>query len=186
MATSYPKDQFDDIPADTTRVGVHRGPQRRGAGWITFAWAALATGILVGAGVLAFSILGAGNSADIADPVTTASAEATATPITDPTKIAKSRNITITVLNGTTYSGLATAAQKALVADKWPVTGSAEAETTTHKTTIIFYSNADDEDVARGVAQALTVGGVQLDKTMEGAPIKVVLGSDYEALQSGK
>ncbi len=185
MAT-YPKDQFDDVPTDAPRVGAHRGPARRGAGWITFAWAALATGILVAAGVVGFSILGGNSDADIADPVVTSIATSTAVPVTDPTTIKKSRDISITMLNGTPYNGLADIALKDLVKHKWPVTSSADAETTTHKTTIVYYSNPDDEDVALGVAAALTVGGVQLDAKMPGAPIKVVLGADYQALQPAK
>jgi allophanate hydrolase subunit 2 len=182
MAT-YPKDQFDDLPADAPRVGAHRGPARRGGGWITFAWAALATGVLVAAGVGGFSLLGAAGDSQVADPVITATATATATPITDPTTIAAKRDISITMLNGTDANGLAQKAEKALVKDKWPVTSAADAESTSHKSTIIYYSNADDEDVARGVAIELTVGTISLDTTMQGAPIKVVLGADYKALQ---
>ena len=53
--TARPRDRFDDVPADLARVGAHRAPARRGRGFVTFAWAALATGALVGAGVLGLS-----------------------------------------------------------------------------------------------------------------------------------
>ena len=56
MTTRYPRDRFDDV-ADGPRVGAHRGAQRRGRGWIAFAWAALATGVIVGISVLGLALL---------------------------------------------------------------------------------------------------------------------------------
>jgi hypothetical protein len=52
---SFPRDQFDDVPDGDGRVGAHRAPPRRGRGWIAFAWAALATGVLVIVGLFVLS-----------------------------------------------------------------------------------------------------------------------------------
>ena len=54
MAT-FPQDQFDEVPAELKRVGAHRAPRPRGRGAIAFAWAALATGVLVVAGLYGLS-----------------------------------------------------------------------------------------------------------------------------------
>ena len=51
MAEKNEQDIFDDLVITSDRRGVHRAPKRPGAGWIKFAWAALATGVLVVGGV---------------------------------------------------------------------------------------------------------------------------------------
>ena len=54
---SFPPDQFDEIPTDLARVGAHRAPPKRGLGWARFGWAALATAVLVIAGLFGLSLL---------------------------------------------------------------------------------------------------------------------------------
>jgi len=85
--TRFPHDRFDDV-TDGPRVGAHRGVHRRGRGWIAFAWAALATGVLVGIGVLVLALLngsysftGGGSSAS---PSSSASSSASATSSASP------------------------------------------------------------------------------------------------------
>ena len=51
MAQKFPRDRFDSIPHGIDRVGAHRAPARRGAKWIAFGWAALATVVLVAVGI---------------------------------------------------------------------------------------------------------------------------------------
>ena len=51
MAQKFPRDRFDSIPHGIDRVGAHRAPARRGAGWIAFGWAVLATVVLVAVGI---------------------------------------------------------------------------------------------------------------------------------------
>jgi hypothetical protein len=192
MAT-YPKDQFDDLPEDLSRVGAHRGPVKRGGGWITFAWAALATGLLVVGGLYAVSL----TNTDInifpkpeAAPVASATPTVipTAEPLTDPDVIRtlkKDRGITTTIINATATSNLEKTARTALKADKWPVTAVASADATNITETIIYYREAADEDVARGMLLTLGVGDVVQSTAYEGAPITIVLGSDYEAAVAG-
>jgi hypothetical protein len=99
----YPRDQFDDIPVDLARVGAHRAPPKAARGWITFAWAALFTGIFVVGGVFALNTFRGLSFLGEEPPVnTTPSVEVTADPILDPSLIAPERGITITILNGTT------------------------------------------------------------------------------------
>jgi hypothetical protein len=180
MAT-YPSDQFDNLPDDLDRVGAHRGPKVRGRGWIAFAWAVLATVVLVVAGLFALQTIQGGGFSSGAGPSDTPSATPTPTisPITDPTTIA-GRHITITVLNGTATAGLATKASAALKGVHWNVTSTANASTSTFKKTVIYYSLAANKDVALGVAKALGFSTVSLTDAYPGTPITVVLGTDYK------
>jgi hypothetical protein len=184
MAT-YPQDQFDDIPDDLDRVGAHRGPKTKGSGWVGFAWAAVATGVLVVGGLYYLSQVNASISftlpifaADSSTPTPTATPTPTVTPVTDPTTI-KARKITITVLNATPTVGLEKVAAKVLTDLKWSVPSATVASTTTITKTVIYYSNKDDLDVATGIQLALGFGKLQLSDAYKGAPITVVLGSDY-------
>lgn len=177
----YPKDQFDDIPADLARVGAHRAPAKSGRGWITFAWAALFTGIFVLAGVFGLNFLnGQGffdNGGSTALP--SASPSQTVEPVIDPTTIDPARAITITVLNGTPTVDLETTAGTALRTAGWPVGAFALASQRDIETTVIYYSNPADEDIARGLVLALGAGEVLESTAFLGAPVTIVLGSDY-------
>lgn len=177
----YPRDQFDEIPADLARVGAHRAPPKPGRGWITFAWAALATGLLVIAGTFGLNTLrGLTLLGDPPKASSTPSAEVTADPVLDPATIDAARNISITVLNGTTTVGLENKAGDALVG--WPVGARLVATERTEETTIAYYSDAANEDVARGVILALGVGEVRESTAYVGASVTLVLGADYLAV----
>jgi hypothetical protein len=184
MAT-FPTDQFDNLPDSLDRVGAHRGPKVKGRGWIAFAWAVLATVVLVGAGLFVLQVLNGSvnfgsNPGDVAGSTSTPTSTPTPviTPITDPTTI-KSRKITITVLNGTATSGLQTQASAKLKAAHWKVTSTSLASTTSFKKTVVYYSDKANQDVALGVAEALGFKTVQLTDAYQGAPITVVLGADF-------
>jgi LytR cell envelope-related transcriptional attenuator len=182
----YPKDQFDDVPADVARVGAHRGPPRRGRGWVTFAWAMLAIGVLVVGGLYGLSRIGAVGDLGLPfigspdEPSASPSVAQTADPLIDPSTIDPARQITLTILNGTTTPNLQNVAGDALAAAGWPVGTRASASTTDEPTTIVYYSNPLDEDVARGVVIALGVGDIRESDSFLGAPINVVLGNDYQ------
>ena len=173
----FPSDQFDDLPADLARVGAHRAPPRSGRGWITFAWAALFTGLLVVAGSLGLNAL-RGLSFLGEPPVNSAtpSVEVTADPVLDPTTIDPARGISITVLNGTTTVDLEKTAAGALAG--WPIGATLVASNRTEPTTVVYYGDPANEDVARGLVLALGVGEVR-ESTAYNAPITIVVGADY-------
>jgi cytoskeletal protein RodZ len=205
--TRFPRDRFDDV-ADGPRIGAHRGVARRGRGWIAFAWAALATGVLVGAGVLVLASLN--GSVHFTDPGTSASASAGASSSASASASAGSGSSsgtssgsdsssgsssgaadtaaspsdqtsaqTIVVLNGTTTTGLAASGQTKLTSAGWKVSSTGNAGTTGATGTIIYYQKAADEAVARGVAKSLGVGSVEQSSAFPNAAISVVLGADY-------
>ncbi len=118
---NFPKDRFDEIPEDLNRVGAHRGPRKKGHGWIVFAWALLATGILVFGGLFGISRmldidLGLPFIPVAVTPTPTPTPTPTMDPILDPATIDPARQITITVLNGTATVGLENTAGAALTA----------------------------------------------------------------------
>lgn len=187
---SYPKDQFDELPDELLRVGAHRGPAPKGRGWIAFAWAALATGVLVVGGIYGLSRIDQSYSFDLpfaggetsAPNVPTPEPTVAVEPVTDPNTIPE-REIVITVLNGTRTPGLESEAAGALTALAWNVGSTATASDNTIEETVVYYSNAEDEDVALGISQALGVGTIRLSDFFVGAKITIVLGSDYAAAE---
>jgi hypothetical protein len=174
----YPRDQFDDIPVDLARVGAHRAPVKPGRGWITFAWAALFTGIFVVGGLAGLNFLrGQSFLGEAPTNTISASVEVTAEPILDPSLIAPERAITITVLNGTTTVDLENVAATQLAG--WPIAAALVASDRTEEKTVIYYSDPANEDVARGLVIALGVGEVRESSAYLGAPVTIVLGADY-------
>jgi hypothetical protein len=191
----HPRDRFDEVPDDLQRVGAHRAEARRGRGWIVFAWAALATGVLVGAGVV---YLGVANDsfqfvAPTSDETSQAGSEspddggtdgsdAPTTPAetvapADPASVDPDAT-TITVLNGTDTSGLAGQASLALAETGWTVAGQGNADGTV-AVTVVYYADAADEAVARGVARDLGTTTVELSDAFPDSSVTAVLGDDY-------
>ena len=207
MAKTFPTDRFDSIPSDLTRVGAHRAVPKRGRGWIAFAWAALATGILVAAGVIAltlftnslnftlpFASFGGGASASgIATGTGTGtdtgtsdgpsaspspSVVETADPVLDP-------KIQIAVLNGTKTPRLANTVGDSLVAAGWGgaaigVGSRGTAASDTVKTTVVYYSDVANEGAARALLQHLKVGTIKFGTEYPSSAITILLGADYK------
>ncbi len=173
-------DSFDHLPASTSRVGAHRGPKPRGRGWIVFAWAALATALLVGAGVTYLAVVnnsiqfdgvfGAGSTSSAA-PVETPTPTPTVTPAVDPAA-------TVTVLNGTDVAGLASAVGEAVVANGWAQPTVANASETDVATSTIYYADPASEAAALAMSEQLGVPAT-LSTAFPGATLTVVIGADY-------
>jgi hypothetical protein len=180
MAQKFPRDRFDSIPHGIERVGAHRAPTRRGAGWVAFGWAALATVVLVAAGIGGVVLLN--DRLNFGDPVVTPSP----TPVaTVPPTVAP--DVPVTVLNGTTTAGLAARAGEALTAAGIPVGTTANASASDLTETVVYFATADLEGAARGVAQALPEADVRLSEQFAqiGTPLVLVVGSDYAAASGG-
>jgi LytR cell envelope-related transcriptional attenuator len=176
--TARPRDRFDDVPVDLARVGAHRAPTRRGRGFVTFAWAALATGALVGAGVLGLGVIEKGVTAtgDTTSSATTSSAAPAAT--VDP-------SAKVIVLNATTTAGLAANAAKSAESDGWKVTSTANASSSDVKLTTVYYSGKAQLGAALGLAKSLGIGRAPVQTTkfdVQGQTrLTVVLGADFTA-----
>lgn len=189
MAHHYAKDRFDQVPADLKRVGAHRAPVRPGRAWTLVLWSALATVVLVLGGIVALTLLGDRVSfIDTSSPAATSPA-----PVETPTAAATiDPESMVTVLNGTETRGLATSAIEKLNAAGWTQSitpGNASAKDV--QTTTVYYEDPAQEGAARGLAEALEVGAIQLSTQFqipvdEGEEpilqLTVVLGSDFAAL----
>ena len=186
MAT-FQKDRFDSVPDDLLRTGAHRGPAGKGRGWIGFAWAALATGVLVLAGLFGLSVITGKIAIDLPFIPATASATPTPSPTGTPTAAAKiDPAVPITILNGTTTAGLANLVGDNLVKEGWNgasanVGSRANAATRDIAKTIVYYSDPTNEGAARALVLSLKVGEISLSKVYTESPITIVLGSDYKA-----
>ena len=184
---SYPKDRFDQLPEDLQRIGAHRGPAKKGRGWIGFAWALLATGVLIFGGLFTIGKvlgidLGISIFAPAATPTPTPTPTPTMDPILDPTTIDQvARGIKIDVLNGTPIVDLENTVGDKLSAAGWRTGAFTVASDKTQETTVVYYSDPLNEDVARGVVVAIGIGEIRLvtPETFPGASITVVLGADY-------
>jgi hypothetical protein len=174
----FAPDRFDAVPEDLQRVGAHRAPKRRGRGWVTFAWAALATGLVVAAGVVAMFVINDRVSFDNPFGTSTPTPTPTPTPTVEPTVDPAA---SIIVLNSTQTEGLAGTVGDLLAGQGWTVTSRGNADSEIAETTV-YYSDPAQEGAARGLVQALGVGDIQLSDAfaLEGqVRIVVVIGTDY-------
>jgi hypothetical protein len=177
-ATARPRDRFDDVPADLARVGAHRAPARRGRGIVTFGWAALATGVLVGAGVFGLSVIERGVATTGGGTSTSASVSSAAPAATiDPTA-------TVVVLNATKTSGLAASAAATAKGHGWKISSTANADTQNVKVSTVYYGDKASQGAALGLAKSLGIGHTQQSTRFDvqgKTRLTVVLGSDFTA-----
>jgi len=186
MAT-FQKDRFDSVPDELLRTGAHRGPQKKGRGWIAFAWAALATGLLVVVGVLGLAAVN-GKLSEIPVFGGTASATPVATPKIRSVPTAPpllNATLPLTILNGTPITGLANTVGDSLVKLGWAgaaagVGSRVNAATPNITQTIVYYSDPANEGAARALVLSLKVGTIRLSTVYAQSPITVVIGSDYK------
>jgi hypothetical protein len=196
----FPVDRFDHYPDNLERVGAHRAATRRGKGWVAFAWAALTTVILVSVGIVGLFIINDTVSFDFI-PTVTSSPPTTAEPTVGPTVAPTiDPTVEIHVLNGTATAGLAARVAEQLTGAGWTQNITvANADREDVPETVVYYEDASQEGIARGIVQSLGVGRSELsnvfaatgDETVPGEttempmkPITVVVGSDY--IQSPK
>lgn len=182
--TTYPKDRFDELPADTTRVGAHRAENPRLRAGVLLVWAAVAILVLVAAGVVGTMIVTGRIALFPAEPTSTAVVEAPveADPVVD-------TSYPVLILNATSERGLASSLRDTVVGAGWSsdVVDAGEASTHDFATTTIFYVTAADEGAARGLAQVIGGADVEMSEayagpdSADGAPSKqltVVVGQD--------
>lgn len=186
----FPPDRFDDLPLDTGRVGAHRAPRSRAATWQLVGIGAAASVVLVVAGLIGLAAIDDRLELDI--PVLTAPpsddpdapgepGEPQPEPITDAADANLPEGFTITILDGTGSVGRGPQAQSALDARGWPVGTVTQAATADVEETVVYYTSADLEPVARGMVELLDgVADIELTDAFPGAPITIVLGTDYE------
>ena len=185
---STPRDRFDDIPDDLVRVGAHRAPAKRGRGWIGFAWAALATGVLIVGGLYGLSRVNPAISFELPDlgggvaqPGASSTPEPEVTPITDPALVDPALGLRISVLNGSPTDGAQQTAADQIELAGWPKPSAAVAGARDEEFTVIYYNGSQFEPIALGLANLLAIDPANIRNSdfYLGAPVTIVLGADY-------
>lgn len=182
----FPEDRFDRLPDDLRRVGAHRRPRTRGRGWIGFL-IALAAIVALTAGGLVMLQRVAGFDIDIpflAAPTSTPTPTPTPTmpPVRDPAEIDQvAREIKIDVLNGTRHADIEAQVATQLRDLGWNVGVAVPAASDDVEKTFVYYDQAANEDVARGLVLAIGAGDIRLidPGTFPGASLTIVLGDDF-------
>ena len=192
MATTS-TDRFDSVPDDLLRTGAHRAAPKRGRGWVAFAWAALATGVLVAAGLFGLAVIRGTINLPFASPSagatvkSTATVKPTSTQTPTPTATPEAKinpALAITILNGTKTKGLAATAGDSLLKQGWSGASSGigtrgNASSSDITKTVVYYGAAANASAARAMVLSLKVGEIRLSPEFPKSPITVVLGSDY-------
>ncbi|MCR2791733.1 LytR C-terminal domain-containing protein [Microbacterium sp. zg.Y625] len=176
--TTYPKDRFDQLPAGSGRVGAHRAENPHMRGWVVLLWAALATVVLVAAGIFGTLVL-TGRVTLSPEPEPTVAEPAVATPALDTT-------YDVLVLNATPEAGLASRARDDIIAAGWEadLVLAGDAGSDDFATTTVYYPLPADE--AAALALADVIGGAQVVQSDVYQPVDdpdsrqlaVVLGLD--------
>lgn len=185
--TKYPQDRFDDKTAVPARVGAHRRPVVRKPWWVKGLVSLGATSALILAALAGVAVLDAQNLQDIDLPVLGITATPTPTPtptptipIVDPTTLSKKelKEITITVLNGTSSETLGDEVAGILEEQSWPNITTASAADTTIKLSVVVYGPDEDLSLATSVATSLGIKAVKQSDMYPGARITVLVGRD--------
>jgi hypothetical protein len=152
--STFPRDRFDDLPADSGRVGAHRAENPHLRGWVVFLWAAVATVVLIVVGIFGTLVV-SGRISFGSEPVSTPTIAPTTPAVIDP-------SYSVVVLNGTPDEGLSGNLRDQIIAAGWAAdtVQTGDSDTTDFATTTIYYLRPDDEQAARGLADA--IGGADV------------------------
>jgi hypothetical protein len=174
---TYPRDRFDDLPADSGRVGAHRAENPHMRGWVVFLWAAIATIVLVAAGIFGTLIV-SGRIVLFPTPEPSVTAAPTVTPVVDP-------SYTVVVLNATGVDGQGTSLKDAIVSAGWSADSiNVSDASSTYPTTTVYYAQPEDAPAAAGLAKV--IGGAAVEQSdryqppgdPEAKQLAVVMGTD--------
>lgn len=171
----YHPDRFDSVPK-LDRVGAHRATERAGSATARFLVAAFLTLLLTATGIMLY----------IFQPASVSFMEQLA----DDTRSEPAQNVqaeikpetTVVVLNGTEHENLALDVDEIITREGWGSTMfSGDAEDRNVPISAVFYADAADEGLAKGLGEQL--GGVSFylnpNYVTYGNQLTVLLGSDY-------
>ena len=174
---SYPRDSFDDVPGGGDRVGAHRAENPHLRAGVVLLWAAVATVVLIAAGVVGTLAVTGRFGTPAAGP-TTAAPTTSVAPVVD-------TSFSVLILNATGVAGQATVAKDAVVRAGWDTDMVSPGEAgSTYPTTTVYYADAADQAAAAGLAQIVGASSVVLDDQYQatsdakGKQLTVVLGTD--------
>lgn len=153
--TPSPKDRFDDLPADSARIGAHRAENPHIRGGFVVLWSAVAIIALVTVGIFG-TMIATGRVTLFPAPSASVTAGPAATPVID-------TSFQVYVLNATPQSGLASTIATDVVAAGWSEDSvyATEAQADDFATTTVYYAAPEDEGAALGLADA--IGGAEVE-----------------------
>ncbi|OJX67089.1 MAG: hypothetical protein BGO95_10185 [Micrococcales bacterium 73-13] len=189
------RDRFDAIAREPGRVGSHRGPIRRGGGWIGLLLFLIGLVVITAAGLFVVDRIvrdtsPTGQGLDFAfpflpKPTDAATPEPTEAPVVtnDPNE-AVARGVRIMIMNGTPVVGLQNTVGDELVGVGWPIATRAAAGDRQVLDTIIYYVDPANADLARGLAEAIGIGEARpiAPNVYPGQDLIIVLGNDHPAV----
>lgn len=149
-------DRFDAITAGRGRVGAHRAENPRLISRALLFWSAVATVVLVAAGIFG-TLVATGRIAFDSPPAPTT----TSSPAADPVA-AIDTSYSVLVLNATTQGGLAGTVRDEVIAAGWSsdAVEAGDAAASDFPATTVYFPFDDAEAAARGLAEAL--GGAEV------------------------
>jgi cytoskeletal protein RodZ len=197
--TKFPRDEFDRVPQNSSRQGVHRvvAPASRPALWPVLVLGALALMV----GLTAFLILPKATptaspaaaqdkqatsqqptpspSASSATSASSASPSASSTPSETPTSTAPVDKTTpVAVYNGAGISGLASRVSTTVQGDGWTLSDVGNWQGTPQQSSAIFYNGPEQKGNAEALGKLLGITEL-LDTPQYQVPVVVVLGPGY-------
>jgi uncharacterized membrane protein YdfJ with MMPL/SSD domain len=158
---NFPRDRFDEIPRDPSRVGAHRAPRPRLRWLVTLLWWLLTVAVLTGGGIFAFLALSNTGAIDPPEaPSATATEPADVEPEIDTSAF-------LVVLNGTSSPNAATDVEAELMSAGWAddLVAVFDSDTTDFQVTTVYYVAEEDRARALGVAEA--IGGAEVVQSEE-------------------
>lgn len=176
-------DRFDAVTAGRGRVGAHRAENPRLISRALLFWAAVATVVLVAAGIFG-TLVATGRIAFDSAPASTA----TAPPPADSVP-AIDTSYSVLVLNATTQGGLAGEVRDEVIAAGWSseAVEAGDAAASDFPATTVYFPFDEAEGAARGLAEALGGADVAFSDAYQPADddqlrqLVVVVGMDREA-----
>ncbi len=186
------RDRFDALKREPGRVGSHRGPIRRGGGWLGLVLFLIGLIVITTVGLFVVARVvrqtnPSGQGLDFNFPflpeiVPTPTPTPTPPPpvVTDPAE-AVARGLTIMVLNGTPLANLQNVIGDSLVASGWPVGVRAAAGERDIEDTVYYYTDPANADVARGLQAIWGVGEIRpiSPDVYPGQSVIMVIGRDH-------
>lgn len=160
--TSFPRDRFDELTDDSGRVGAHRAENPRMRGGVVFLWAAIATVVLLAAGIFG-TLVASGRVTLFPEPAPTQAPPPPAVePVVDTTFM-------VLVLNATPQEGLATQTKDVIVAAGWnpDMVQASAASTNDFPVTSVYYAFPEFEAAAAGLAEVIGGAEIVLDATYQ-------------------
>lgn len=156
----YPKDRFDDLPADARRLGAHRADNPRtlgAAGWVI---ALVATLALIAAGVIG-TLLATDRLSLFPQPSASTPA-ATIQPVLD-------TSFSILLIDASGQDGVVAAVRSEVLAAGWSEDKVSESssDASDFETTTVYYAAPEDQAAARGLADAIGVEWVELNDSYQ-------------------